>query len=332
MRKSLTLIGSTRLAIWLMCLLALTLLLDNGVEQLDLNRAIVGLLGVIGINLLSALFIHRRLRRDRMLLVMHLALLALLVAAALGRLHRFEGHVEVLQGNPFSAAEVVVVRQGPWHRYALDRVQFVQQAFTVKYAPGVRRSDTQALVSLPGSVAPVAFGDDRPMRALGYRFYTTHNKGFAAVLEWRPDSGAPAQRGAIHFPSYPLFDWKQGNELQLGSGPAITVWLHLQDPLPVQQAWSLASDQINARLAVSTSGQRHEIQVGQSIGLRGGRLELIGFRGWMGWRIFYDPALGAMLWAASIAILALLGHVLGDLRSVLRIRPAKAGSTSGQLI
>jgi len=59
-----------------------------------------------------------------------------------------------------------------------------------------------------GQFQQATIGDHYPLILAGYRFYTTHNKGFAPSFVWYPDGGQP-QQGTIHLPSYPAHEYQQ---------------------------------------------------------------------------------------------------------------------------
>jgi cytochrome c biogenesis protein len=298
-------LASTRLT--LAALAALFAVLAVQVTAIELSAGpLITLLALLAVNLAAALVVHPRLRRERALLVFHLALLALLALAAIGRLTFFDGHVEVLEGAAFDPDAVVVDGAGPLHRNRLRAVRFVQGPFEVDYAPGVRRSFTRNRVVAFDGGAPQErlIGDDVPLVAAGYRFYTTHNKGRAVVLTFTAP-GRPPLTGALHFPSYPLFDWKQDAAWSAPDRTALKLWLHADDWRERDAAWTLRSTPEGATLVVEATGARHELRVGESLALAGGTLRFDSVRGWMGYRIFFDPTLPWLLGAASIAALAL---------------------------
>src|SRR6185369_16759691 len=168
-------------------------------------------LSLLAMNLAAAIVVRPALRRGGLGLF-HIALLGLLLLAGVGRLTHFDGRVEVAEGAFFDPAQVEVKGSGPWHGSGWKNLQFRQGPFEVDYAAGVKRSHTRSQVWAEGesSAAPRLVGDDTPLILDGYRFYTTHNKGFAPLLSWQPE-GAAAVPGLINMPSYPLFDWKQEN-------------------------------------------------------------------------------------------------------------------------
>jgi hypothetical protein len=286
--------------------------------------AVLAILAGLTLNLATALCVTPRLRQEPGLFIFHLALLALLILAGVGRLTHFDGHVEVMEGSAFSAGEVTPDSKGMLHPDRLQGIVFFQGPFGVDYAPGVKRARTRSEVLVPTGVADEtrSVGDDVPLVERGYRFYTTNNKGIAVVLTWLPIKGE-AITGAVHMPGYPLFDWKQDNSWQPPNGPDVRFWLHLDTPLKEDSAWTLASDRVSGVLVVNTSGKRIELKRGEGVAVDGGALRFDELRGWMGYRIFFDPTLP---WLLAAAMLAVFGLALQFWRKSL---PRAAGTPAG---
>lgn len=305
MKMLVTKLGSTKLTLWGFLLLAISLV----AKEFSIAPAqwlMFAMLGVLTINLACALLVTPRLRQEPGLLIFHLALLALLILAGVGRLTHFDGHVEVMEGNTFSFTDVSVDSRGALHPAWLEDVVFTQGPFAVDYAPGVKRARTRSAISFSTDAGTSIddIGDDVPFISRGFRFYTTHNKGLAAVLTWQPERGE-AITGAVHMPAYPLFDWKQDNHWQPPGGPAIRFWLHLANPLQEDLAWTLTSERLAGTLAVNVAGKRIELERGESVRVPGGELRFDELRGWMGYRIFFDPTLPWLFVAAMAALVGL---------------------------
>lgn len=322
--------GSTKVTLTGFAVLGLALIAKE-FSLLPAQWLVLVTLGVLTLNLAAALAVTSRLRQEPGLLIFHLALLALLILAAVGRLTHFDGHVEVMEGNAFSAAEVVVDGRGVLHPALLEEIAFVQGPFSVNYAPGVKRARTRSevLFESASGVQKRDVGDDVPFTSHGFRFYTTHNKGIAVVLTWLPDSGE-TMTGAVHMPAYPLFDWKQDNGWQPPGGPDIRFWLHLSTPMQEDRAWTLTSDRVSGVLAVNAQGKRIEIKRGEQVRVGSGQLRFDELRGWMGYRIFFDPTLP---WLLVAAVMAVFGLALQFWRnSVPRVRGVSEGALPARAV
>ncbi len=251
-------------------------------------------------NLAAALWVSPRLRRGG-LGVFHVCLLACMLLVAWGRLTHFDGRLTIVEGQEFDIEAVSTESRGPWHGDGLRDLRFRQGPFTVNYAPGVRREHTRSAVHLPDGRVEVV-GDGTALIAAGYRFYTTHNKGFAPVLTWTPDGGVPVT-GAVMLPSYPMNDWQQ-----VQKWGAWHFSLRLQ-PVAEGVAWTLDPAQSQAVLVAEAAGRHFELKAGESARIPGGTLRYEWLTGWMGYRIFHDPTLVPLLALSVLGVLGLAWHL-----------------------
>ena len=281
---------------------------------------------VLTVNLLAAVATHPRFRRQLPLLAFHLCLLAAMGLSVAALLTGLEARVEVLSGEPFEPAAATVTDRGAWHPGgSLAELAFVQRGFTVDYAPGLVRGRTVTVPGEDGALRTQTVGDTRPLVQGGFRVYTSSNKGYAAVLTWLAD-GAPAERGAVHFPSYPLNDWKQVREWRTPAGEAIS--LELGVPVaPADQRWRFDGAAVAPDLPLVVRHPRGERRLapGEWIALRGGRLRYDRPSSWMGYRIAYDPTLPWLLASGIVGALALAAHFFVALPP-----PAGAGARLGR--
>lgn len=268
---------------------------------------LVAPLALLAINLAAAIATNPRINRQPGLLVFHVCLLGIVLLAGVGRLTHLDAHLEIAEGQAFSPELMMDVREGPLHTGALDRVAFTQGRYTVDYSPGLQRGLThsQVFLSMPdGSMQEVDVGDDRPLVLERYRFYTTHNKGFAPMLTWIPQAGEPVS-GLVHMPSYPLFDYKQDNSwTPPGSNDVIKFWLQLSTGMTLDDAWVLDGRNSSGVLVVTSGGQRVELEPGEDVALSQGRLRYDYLTTWMGYRVFYDPTIQ---WLFFVSIAGVLG-------------------------
>lgn len=267
--------------------------------------------GMLGLNLLAALAVTPKLRRQGGLLGFHLSLAGLALLAAADQLISLSGHVEITEGAPFDA-RMVEAEAGPLHPWRLDRVRFVQAGFQIDYAPRMKRRDTRSTVLLPaggGGWREVVVGDDNPVVVDDYRFYTSFNKGFAPVLTYT-DRGGRAHTGSVHLPSYPLNYFKQGNEWALPDGTgSVKLWLHIPEPVYDPESFWQFDKPDDAVLVVIAGEDRHELRPGDSVAVNAGTLRYEELRGWMGYTIAYNPLTPWMLASVVIAVLCLAWHM-----------------------
>jgi len=178
MKRLLAHFGSLRTALVLMALLAAVVLVS------PTRGWLTPAIALMAANLVAALVVHGRLRRQLPLLVAHLALLVLVVLVALGRMTALDGRFELTEGVPFEG-RLIDGEVGPWHRDRLHRLGFRHEGFEIDYAPGRKRGPTRnsvAWTDADGRSQSAVIGDHRPLLLEGYRIYTSPNKGFAPVL------------------------------------------------------------------------------------------------------------------------------------------------------
>lgn len=231
---------------------------------------------------------------------------------------RFDGSVEVVEGTPFDASNVTA-RGGGWlHPNRLDRVQFTQGPLEVRYLTGLRRDTTHSQVAIgrpDGTKIERDIGDRQGFTANGYRFMTTFNKGYSVLLLWRDEQGRESL-GAVNFPSYPKFDWKQTNDWTTPSGETLTFELKLAERVPEDEPWTLGSREVSYEVGISGSAHAEKtIGPGQSTTATGGEITIVDLRLWMGYRIDYNPLLPWLLTAAFLSLGALAVHMAQKFRA-----------------
>ncbi len=265
-------------------------------------------LALLAVNLAAAIVTNPRINRQPGLLVFHVCLLATVLLAGLGRLTHLDAHIEIAQNEAFSKDILQEVRKGSWHSGNLDEVQFTQGIYTVNYAPSLQRGLTHSQVFLPGLGGATVMqdvGDDRPLILERYRFYTTHNKGFAPILTWLPNQGMPVT-GRINMPAYPLYDYKQDNSwTPPGTEEEIKFWLQLQTSMTLDESWVLDGRNATGTLVVTSDGKRVELEPGDEVSLEQGRLRFENLTTWMGYRVFYDPTIQWLFWVTVVGVFGL---------------------------
>lgn len=272
-------------------------------------------LSLLAINLLAAVATNRRFRSQAPLLLFHLALLAIVILVGVGRLTYLKGQAEVVEGEEFDG-KPVWVEAGPWYPGGLEKVRFVNLGFRIAYAPGQTRLGTENRVGWideDGHSQEAVIGDHHALVLDHYRFYTTPNKGFALLFEWRPKKGSPVV-GTVNLPSYPANSLKQAQQWPL-PGMAESVWTMLQfegELIPLNQAGEFRLP--DQHTVVVRYGERRWVLPGHwegappAIELPEGRLTYLGLRTWMGYQIAWDRTMPWLLAASAIAVLALAWH------------------------
>lgn len=266
---------------------------------------------VLSINLLAAVMTNAVFRRQTALLIFHLALVAIVVLGAVGRLTYLSGSAEVTNGAEFSG----LVRRdaGPLHGHAIERVRFINDGFEITYHPGPLRDRTVNRVRWideRGQVRAAEIGDNKPLVLSGYRFYATPNKGFAPVLAWHPAGEKPALLGAVHLPSYPANEARQARNWQPPGAPD-DLWVMLdfdETLIPADRPSEFRLPE-NAKLVLRKGAQRWELSPGERARFLQGEVEYRGLTSWMGYQVFYDWTVPWLLAACFLAIASLGWHV-----------------------
>jgi cytochrome c biogenesis protein len=301
-------VGSLRSTLALLGLLGLAVFAGQAVEALGAPALTVAM-ALLSLNLVAALVVHPAFRRQLPLLVAHLALLALVVLAAGGRLASLDGRFELTQGVPFDGT-LIDARAGPLHHDGLQRLTFSHQGFEIDYAPGRKRGATRNAVTWrdeAGRERSAVIGDHRPLVIDGYRLYTSPNKGFAPLLTWTPTGGEPVT-GAVHLPAFPAHELRQSIEWSLPDGRRAWVLLQTDETLIDPSRAGRFELPRRHTLVLRMDPQRHELRPGQSGELPGGTLTYLGLRTWMGYRVTCDPTLPWLLAASLLAVFALAWH------------------------
>lgn len=301
-------VGSLRSTLALMGLLGLAVFAGQVEERVG-APALAAAMGLLSLNLVAAMRVHPAFRRQLPLLVAHLALLALVLLAAYGRLASLDGRFELTEGVPFDGT-LIDARAGVLHRDGLQRLSFSHQGFEIDYAPGRKRGATRNAVTWrdeAGRERTAVIGDHRPLVMAGYRLYTSPNKGFAPLLTWTPAGGEPVT-GAVHLPAFPAHELRQAIEWSLPDGRRAWVLLQTDEVLIDPARPSRFTMPRRHTLVFRIDPLRHELQPGDSVALDGGTLTYVGLRSWMGYRVTYDPTLPWLLAASLLVAFALAWH------------------------
>lgn len=268
-----------------------------------------GPLLLLALNLIAAVATNGVFRKQMPLLVFHLALIALALLAAAGRLMYLKGTAEVTEGVEFHGLKQRDA--GPLHIDRIGDVRFVNNGFDIDYMPGpvldrmlnrVRWQDGKGA----GREATIEL--NRPLILSAYRIYPTSNKGFAPVFLWHP-AGREPTLAAVHLPSYPANATGQAQSWRpAGSDDDIWVMLNVEEGLIPADRGSRFRLPEKKNVVIRYAASRWEMKLGDRIELPGGALEYHELRTWMGYRFFHDWTIPWMIAACAVAVLSLSWH------------------------
>jgi cytochrome c biogenesis protein len=271
---------------------------------------------MLAINLIAAVATNGVFRRQLPLLIFHLALIALVLLAAAGRLSYLKGIAEVTERTAF--AGITRKESGPLHGGQLAQLSFVNDGFEITYSEGPvldRNLNRVHWIDRAGQEHAAVIEDNQPLVLLGYRIYPTSNKGFAPLFLWQPRVGPPTL-GAVHLPSFPANATSQAQTWRpAGSQADLWVMLNVDEnliPADRPSRFRLPDDK---KIVLRHREVRYEMQPGERIDLPDGTLEYRELRTWMGYRIFYDWTIPWMLAACAVAVLSMSWHFWGKFAS-----------------
>lgn len=307
-RHGLAILASPRLTLMAIVLLgAGAWIVAERPDESAFSAELILPLSLLSLNLIAAVLTNRSFRRQPALLVFHLALLSLVLLGAVSRLTYLEGTAELAVGQSFPG--LVERRQGIWHRDRLDEVEFVNLGFSVSYREQLRRDKTINRVVWRdelGFERSLEIGDQTPLVIHGYRFYTTPNKGFAALFRWEPTKGEP-KLGSVNFPSYPLYANRQKSNWRLGIDD-IQVDLNIDEQLIDPSKDSEFRMPPRHTVTLDLGWRVATLNPGEVLQLPAGRLVYVGLSTWMGYAVTYDWTVPWLLSACILAVLALGWH------------------------
>jgi hypothetical protein len=265
------------------------------------------------INFLLALFTRSILKNNWLLMVFHFALIALVILVFLGQLTYLKATLELTTNEEFSG-QLENVRQGLWHRYGLTQARFTNLGFEIRYHKGIKRDKTLNklhLINKDGRSQLIEIGDHIPLIIGHYRFYTSHNKGYAPVFEWLPSGSTEVIVGSIHLPAYPVHEYRQALEWKIpGSAHSLWTLLNIEDEvLPEDRAFDFRVPG-QSQLIVRYQDQRHVLKPGDELTLPEGVLRYQKLSTWMGYKVDYDWTRPWLLATALIGLFGLFMHFI----------------------
>jgi len=263
-------------------------------------------LALLVVNLTAAIASNARFRADLPLLVFHLALVAFVALAGIGWLTYFDGLAKVVIGERFTGA-MLVEERGMLHSDGVRALRFSNDGFTEAFVGKYRHTRNRVhFRDAAGVVREGEIGDDRPLVLDGYRIYT-RARGYAANLQWEPDNGALTLT-TVQFGPLAKDGFTEGTQWPIPGGPHVWVSLSTErnQPGPGDMRENLGVREARNTLVVRHNERFHDLEIGDSVALPGGRLTYGGLSAWMGYRIIYDPAKPWLIGTLAVGIASML--------------------------
>jgi len=307
--------------------------------------ALVVPLALLAVNLSAAVATNAAFRNQKGLLVFHLALIAIILLIAIGRLTYLRGTLELTEGVLFDG-NLTSSEAGPLHHWRLKDVKFMHEGFEIDYAPGTPNqgfgTDQEPTGNRPAGNEPKMesgssvsdtrgarraetrnrvhwldekqlwhtemIGDNVPLEILGYHFFTTSNKGFSPLFVWTPTGGAPIT-GSINLPSYPAHEYKQFLEW-IPPRTNLKLWTQLQFDEVIIDPYKPSQFRLpeHHKIVIRLGEDRFELKPGGSVNLPGGVLTYQGLNKWMGYNVDKDWTIGWLFTACLVAMASLAWH------------------------
>ncbi|VAX01402.1 hypothetical protein MNBD_GAMMA22-1941 [hydrothermal vent metagenome] len=260
-----------------------------------------------------ALVLRKIVISNPVLLIFHMALFALVSLAIVGQFTYLKATLELSTQEEFNG-RLENIDAGPWHNYQLDKVKFTNLGFSINYHKGIMRDSTRNRIQLGKQI--VEIGDHVPLVIGHYRFYTTHNKGYAPLFRWIPADGSAVQLGNIHLPAYPIHEYQQAKEWTLPQTQQ-KIWTMLvieEDLLPEDRDFNFRVS-YKHHLIIRIAGQRYVLRQGDEIKLPEGILRYDSLVSWMGYTVDYDWTRPWLFAASLIALLSLFFYYFARLKN-----------------
>jgi hypothetical protein len=267
------------------------------------------------LNLAAVIATNLRFRADLPLLVLHLALLALVLLFIAGRLTYLEGRATITQDSAFTGT-FQLERRGPLHPDRLADLRFMNAGITEVY-PKLNdfRHTYNSVIWWDESGVPrmAEIGDDKPLILMGYRIFTSRNRGVAPVFRWQPALGGPSESGSMQLGQSMGEVFENATSLKLPNGQEAWIGLEAKaEAIPAKhgERTDMGVYEIDHVLVLRIGDSRHELRIGDSIVLEGGTLTYVRIQTWMGYRIAYDPTTPWIAATLCVAVFSLVWFYL----------------------
>ena len=163
---ALRVLSSLKLALLIFVALGAGVLVSY-LSEVRTTWALVAPLALLAVNLSASVATNAAFRRQKALLVFHLALIAIVLLLMAGRLTYLRGTLELTRGALFDG-NLTSYEAGPLHYWRLKDVRFLHDGFEIDYAPGTPNQGfgTDVGRDIPATTPDIAMaGVTRPTAA-----------------------------------------------------------------------------------------------------------------------------------------------------------------------
>jgi len=266
-------------------------------------------LSVLFVNLTLAILVREKIHHNLPLLIFHIALLLIILSVSVSRLTYFKGWAIVSEGEILQQP-TGIINEGPWHKNRLTDSTIRQLEFEAYFDENGRRLDTESWMQLSGYEDPILVSNKETANVGGYQITISNNLGYSVDLSWIPERGDLVS-GLLQLPSQISQPETQAVRLDL-PGVSETIWIGLEvDSNRKSFFYPSFSVPKEYHFIVDINGEEYQLKPGNSINIVGGTLSINTLVPWIGYEMYYDPAIYFLLIASIVAVLS-LGYFLNQ--------------------
>ena len=305
----LRLLASPKLVVVFFVLTALGAL-SAGKEWVPPTFGLLFPIGLLVVSIVAAILTHPRFRSDLPLLVLHLALISLVVLFAIGRLTYLYGSISVTRDTLFNGV-IDQLEQGPLHDPRFRQLRFVHAGVTEKFKDEIgHHVEIRSRIrwqSDQGEWRETELGFGYPVILNGYRIYPSGRRGYSPIFQWQGDDGRQ-DVGTVQLFGTAEQVAENSNSWFMPNG--VKAWLQLESFAPNPPPKGLLRTDLDAaqlphKLILRIDDDRHELKLGETVKLAGGKLTYLKLESWGGYSLIYDPTEYWLIATIMVAVASL---------------------------
>jgi len=253
---------------------------------------------ILLINLICAILVKEKIRRNNSLLVFHLSLLTLMLLIMASRLTYMKGWLQVNEGETFQ--EITgILHQGPYHINQVEDNAFRQLNYQTHIEHG-SRTETKSYVAIPNTKEPYIIRDQTPLKLGAYQFTLSAHIGYSLSFNWQ--SGFSHHEGFVRLPAYSRHTMQTQEWLIPNTEIKLNLLLDMDTDSSMQGDFKIPE---RYQLIIFHQQQKIHLKVGESYRFDSGILTFQGLKRWIGYDVFYDWSIPWLLATCLLAIASL---------------------------